>query len=189
MKKLGFLSVTGALCLGLSVAAFGASGPTTKVLTAKMTVSLNSVATSGACPSAGYATYAACSAGDVCECIVDPAATISGGIAGKGTAVVSLTADFSQDVPIGSGTQHVCWPIYGNADITSTLKGSPQTETMSMHLVGCDKITSNGKGTVSGGFGIEPGATNGTTGWGTVTGTENLNTHIATVTLKGQITQ
>ncbi len=192
MKGWGVLSMAGALCVGLAGVAFGASsGPTTKTLTAKLVINYNQTQTPGACPNAGYATLAACST-DTCSCLVDPNATISGKIAGKGTAVVSITEDESQQVPLTpSNSKDVCTPMYVNADINSTLKGNPQTETISMHLVICHALTAKGNESIDGGFGIEttPPASNGATGWGTVTGSTDNSTETATLTLKGSITQ
>jgi hypothetical protein len=73
--------------------------------------------------------------------------------------------------------------------VTTTLKKVALTETISILGVGCHHPKANGKDTFSGGFGIEPGASNGATGWGTVSGTLDLSILTGELTLKGSITQ
>ncbi|HLW71492.1 MAG TPA: hypothetical protein VKS22_12820 [Candidatus Binataceae bacterium] len=182
---LGLIAIALTLGLAPAHAQDANSGPTTKTLTAKVTTGVFPVPTAGECIDAGFASR--CPSGN-CECFSLSGVTVSGSMAGKGTADVFVTEDFGNQVPT-TGLPHQCNPEYVDAVLTTTLKKTPLTETVSLLTVSCHELKTGGKATVTGGFGIEAGASNGATGWGTATGTFDKTTQVETLTLKGSITQ
>jgi len=187
MNKLTVTLITIVLAVGLTQARAqdAASGPTTKTLTAKISGTFATPVT-GECAGAGFATQ--CSPSAMCVCATDSTATVSGSIAGKGAADMSFTIDQGNIVPT-SGLPHFCEPLYGEALLTTTLKEAPLTETISILAVVCHVLTTAGKNTISGGFGIENGASNSAAGWGTVSGTFDNSSQTFALSLKGSITQ
>jgi hypothetical protein len=64
---------------------------------------------------------------------------VSGSMAGKGTAVVSVTEDLETSV-LTTGLPHQCNPEYVNAVVTTTLKKIPLTKTLSLLTVSCHEL-------------------------------------------------
>ena len=138
----------------------------------------------GACSSTGYA--AICPSGS-CQCATMTGAKVTGSLAGTGTANVSITLDLGDPTTVSGST---CQPIFGAADLTTTTgknKG-PETETLNLLGVYCDKFISGQPNTVSGGFGIaaSPAPSPAATGWGTMTGEAHHGT--LKLSLKGLVT-
>lgn len=145
-----------------------------------------SAPTPGPC-SAGYANQCLGSTpATSCECIVIPNASATGGVLGKGgwTADLSITVDKdARTTSSGPG----CQPAFASATLTNSKTGD--TATLNISATGCDPATvkGTGLGPILGGFGIES-ASNGATGFGTVTGTHGKTTGLVTLMLKGPIT-
>ena len=141
-------------------------------------------ATTGACDTTGY--DATCPSG-TCVCFEIPNATVTGSMAGKGTADIRITADQDSTTTDPSTTNGACTPLYGVAHITS----SSLTEDLNIIGALCDRFSANGNQYIQGGFGIQDGASNSAHGWGTLTGTATHSQNSPTVTLhlRGPITQ
>jgi hypothetical protein len=180
------------LCLALSVQV-NAAGPVTKTLSATVS-GTTSLPVAGACSDPNPPGYSNQCAEGPCFCYTATAAggnaaKVSGGLAGKGTADVYVTADTGNVVPT-TGLPHYCDPIYGQMELTTTFKKAAQAETISLLATSCHHPAGQ-KGkpdTTTGGFGIES-ATNGAVGWGTFSGTFDPNTNAFKFILKGSITQ
>jgi hypothetical protein len=111
-------------------------------------------------------------------------------MAGAGTADVLITGDQGSVTTDLITTNGACMPVYGVAHITSALQKQVLTEDLNLVGAICDKFSPRGDQYIQGGFGIQAGASNGATGWGTVTGTAtHSSTPTVTLHLKGPITQ
>lgn len=139
----------------------------------------------GACSSTGYA--AICPSGS-CLCATMTGAKVTGSLAGTEAANVSITVDTGDVTTDVSGS--ACQPIFGTADISPVGKNkSPETETLNLLGVYCDKFASGQPNTVSGGFGVaaSPAPSPAASGWGAMTGTDHHGT--LKLSLKGPITE
>ncbi len=148
----------------------------------------------GKCTQPGYDDQ--CPSG-TCECVEVSGATVTGvngqvfTIAGSGTADLFLTFDTGAATPTGGVP--VCTPFFAIAQLTTTRKGNPETETLNLVGTNCLHVTGT-PGTddpVVGGFGISnpPVPVNGGVGFGKVLGFFDIGTGSLSLTLHGPVTQ
>jgi hypothetical protein len=178
--------IFGVVIIGLASALVraqdNAAASATKNLTANIKGTVPS-AVASPCATAGYAAF--CPSPVACTCLTINGATVSGSLAGKGTANLLLTEETSLATSAVVG--QTCTPFFGTADLSTSQgtgkKAVGKKETLNLQGVSCDN------GQIAGGFGIaaSPVPTPGATGFGIVTGTVKGSS--LSLQLKGPITQ
>jgi hypothetical protein len=165
-----------------------AGAASTKTLTAKITGSANPPLT-GACTTGadGDSYDTICPSGD-CLCIVAPNMTVTGTLAGTGTATLTESYDIG-DVDTTTDPNFTCVPIFGVIDLSTKIKKVAHTETLNIAGVFCNTANPS-QNYEEAGFGVSQTpapSPDPVSGDGTATG---LYTNGAgTLTLKGPITQ
>jgi hypothetical protein len=146
----------------------------------------------GACTEAGYANQ--CPGGQ-CDCVEVLDATVSNvsrkpSLAGTGKANLFLTFDNGAEMPSHVGD---CTPFLGIAQLNTTSRGKPVTETLNLVGVNCDALETSPNQPVLGGFGVaqKPAPSPGSKGFGEIRGFLNGRNTGGPVsfTLHGPITQ
>jgi len=179
--------IFGVVFIGLATALVraqdNAAATATKNLTANIKGTLPAALT-GPCVTTGYAGF--CPSPVVCTCLTINGASVTGSLAGKGTANLLITQETS--LATSDVVGQTCTPFFGSADLSTSLgtgkKAVGKTETLNLQGVSCNN------GQIAGGFGIaaSPVPTPGATGYGIVSGTVKGGTALSLV-LKGPITQ
>ena len=178
-RGLGFLVASAGILLAAGMA--NAAAKTAVRAANIMATSGQGTITAGPCNTGVYDSI--CPSGN-CQCLTITGAKVTGSMAGTGTADLSVTEDIGSETTSSGDT---CTPFFGVANLTTTLQKTPLTESLNLGGMSCDALTPNSKNTIQGGFGIQDGASNGATGWGTVFGTSK--SQATTLHLKGSITQ
>ena len=151
-----------------------APGRTTKIRTVILSGTV-SAPSAGAC--AGFANK--CPMGS-CTCVQIANAKLSGSAFRPGTAVVMITID-GGDATTSPG----CSPIFATASL------APKSSlTATLNIIGtiCEPTTAGILEPISGGFSIAT-ATNGATGFGTMTGSKKTTTGAVSLNLSGPVTE
>ncbi|HZP44487.1 MAG TPA: hypothetical protein VFB15_02450 [Candidatus Binataceae bacterium] len=189
MKRLVTLLATAAL-IGVSTTAraqdVSADAATAKVLSA--TISGTALApTSGACTSPANGYQDQCESGS-CICVTVNSATMTGKMAGKGTADLSVTVDTGDAVTDVVSTNG-CSPFFGVGTTNTTLKKVAVVQTFDFVGTDCAASKVTKPDVLSGGFAVEPGGTPPASGYGSLNGTYDKTTGVVKFTLKGPIVQ
>ena len=126
-----------------------------------------------------------------CTCVQVPNAVVGKvtgklTIAGAGTANLFLTFDNGLRTVSSGGS---CTPFFGVAQLTTTFRGKPSSETLNLNGVNCSPLTTTNS-PVLGGFGISksPAPVNGGKGYGKVSGFLDPSGSVS-LTLHGPITE
>lgn len=129
--------------------------------------------------------------GGMCSCLTFDNAKVNGNLVGKGTGTVSITLDTGDAPPVGSNPDplQTCTPVHAAAIVaTATSKVSNVSATIDFQGSLCFPTKNNGtKEHLGGGFAISS-ATDGSYGWGSLSGNLNDTTNLLNLTFKGSFT-
>jgi hypothetical protein len=174
--------IFGVVIIGLATAVVRAQDYAAVATSKNLTANIKGTAAApvaSPCATVGYAAF--CPSPVVCSCLKITGASVSGSLAGKGTANLLLTQETSlATTNVAGGT---CTPFFGTAALTTMLNKASKTETLNLQGVSCDG------GAFAGGFGIAPSPvpSPAAAGWGALFGSTKGG--VVSLQLKGSITQ